>query len=221
MSYERNTAALSLRGLGQNTETLDPALLGGDRYIPPRNIDPTTGRPVPTADRPVPWGVAEVGLRDIKCRFYHNAPRELVVSQSLPYTMEITAGDDTFIGSCQPRTECPAAVHQGASIKDPWRQRVCRAWREQWERDAANIIADPEFRANVSERVLDVAGITGLARYRAKPAEFLEVVGEREARETPIKLFAFLALAGGGALLTFLQVRKWAKRRRQARAELG
>ena len=192
--------------------------LGTDRYIPPKNVDPATGLPVPSTRYPVPWGVVNVGLRNIDCRFYQNAPRDQVIPQSMPYTMEISLPGNHFVGFCQPNETCPEEVHQGANVRDPWRTRRCAAWREQWDQEAANIIADEEFRRNVTERVLDVAGITGASRYLVKPAEFLEVVQEREAREAPIKLFAFIFLAASGGILTFNYVRKKVKERAARKA---
>lgn len=187
--------------------------LGTDRYIPAKNIDPATGQPMVSSKYPAPWAVAEVGLRNINCRFYQDAPRELVLSGSMPYTMEISVPGHNFIGSCHPRQECPEEIHQGADPKDPWRIRQCKEWRDQWNQEAANIIADPGFRANITERVLDVAGIQRAGRLLTDQAEFLEVVQEREAREKPIKLLAFIFLAGAGGILTFNAVRKYANNR--------
>jgi len=187
--------------------------LGEDRYIPAKNVDPVTGQPTISAKYPAPWAVADVSLRNIRCRFYHNAPRELVLTGSMPYTMEIGVPGHRFVGSCHPREECPEEVYQGADPKDPWRIRRCKEWRDQWNQEAANIIADPEFRANITERVLDVAGIQGASRLLTDQAEFLEVVQEREARERPIKMIAFIFLAGAGGILTFNAVRKYVKKR--------
>lgn len=203
------------QGLVQNVLS---GLGAEDRYIQPKNVDPTTGRSVPSARHPVPWGVAKVGLRNIDCTFYQNSPRELVVQMSKPYTMEISTPRDHFIGFCHPNVACPEEIHQGASVRDPWRGRQCAAWKQQWEQQAAGIIADEEFRKNVTERVLDVAGITGTDRYRVKPAEFLEVVQERETRERPVKLIAFIVLAASGGILTFGYVRKLVKRRAAKKA---
>jgi len=192
--------------------------LGEDRYIPAKNVDPATGQPTISAKYPVPWAVAEVGLRNIRCRFYQDAPRELVLTGSMPYTMEISVPGHNFIGACHPRQDCPEEIHQGAHPRDPWRISRCSAWKEQWDQEAATIIADPEFRANITERVLDVAGIQGAGRLLTKQAEFLEVVQQREAREAPIKLFAFIFLAGAGGILTFNAVRKYVKKRAARKA---
>jgi hypothetical protein len=192
--------------------------LGGDRYIPAKNVDPVTGQPTVSERVRAPWAVVEVGLRNILCRFYQNAPRELIIPGSLPHTMEISVPGNTFSGSCHPRQLCPEEVHQNAPARDKLRERRCAEWREQWDREAANIIADPEFRANITERVLDVAGITGAGRFLTKPAEFVEVIQEREARETSIRLVAFIFLAGAGGILTFNAVRKYAKKRAARKA---
>ena len=192
--------------------------LGGeDRYIPPKNVDPATGRPIPSEKYPYPWGVAEVGLRDIKCKFYHNSPRELVANMSFPYVMEIRAGDHHFIGNCNPNMMCPASVHQNAPARDPFRERRCAEWKEGRQEEAARIIADPEFRANITERVLNIAGIA--PTLGVKPAEFLEVVIEQEARERPIKTLATIGLIASAGILTFVYVRKWAKKRQAKKSE--
>jgi hypothetical protein len=62
----------------------------------------------------------------------------------------------------------------------------------------------------MTERILDQAGITGWRRRFTKPAEFIQVLEERERRERPIKIFALLALAGGGGVLfwNFLKKRR-------------
>jgi len=192
-----------------------------DRYIPPKNVDPATGQSIPTARYPVPWGVAQVGLRGINCRFYHNSPRELVEGMSLPYTMEISLPGHNFIGSCSPDLNCPTEVHQNTSVKDPWRARRCSEWAVGIPERTAATVADPDFRANLTERVLDVAGIDASARSRVKPAEFLEVVVEREVRERPIKVMATLGIIGSVGILTFLYVRKYAKKRKAAQKASG
>lgn len=203
---------------GSTPQTALSGLGAEDRYIPPKNVDPVTGRPIPTVKYPVPWAAIWVGLRDINCRFYQDAPRGQVISASMPYTMEISVPGHNFIGSCGASMDCPTSVHQNARPRDPWRIRRCNEWKEGRKEAAAQIIADPEFRANLTERVLDIAGITGLDRYRVSQAEFLEVVQEREARERPIKLFAFIFLAASGGILTFNYVRKVVKRRAARKA---
>lgn len=195
--YEYNT--------GKSVSTRPyPTALGalGDRYIP-----------FSETRRVAPWAVAEVSLENINCRCYHNAPREEVLRASVPYTMEISVPGHNFICSCNASTTCPQEVHQGAHQRDPWRERRCAEWREQWLQEGADLIASPGFREAMSEKVLDVAGITGWRRSLVKPAEFLQVIEERERRERPIKAFAVITLAvGGGALFwTWLRKRKKAR----------
>jgi len=167
-------------------------------------------RPPSMTRRVAPWAIAEVVVNGIKCRCYQDAPREEIVRTSVPYSMEILNWlGPTFVCSCMPDTNCPESVHQGASTRDPWRQRRCQEWREGRELSAAAEIASQGFRDQVTEQVLNVAGITGLQRRFAKGAEFVQVLEERERRERPIKVIGigFLALAAATGTWFFIRSR--------------
>jgi len=171
----------------------------GDRYIPAR----------PTS-RIAPWAAVETTVQNIRVKCYQNAPREEVLREMVPYTMEISVPGNNFICLGNPIQECPESVHRGTDPKDPWRQRQCAAWRQTWERQAADIIASQDFRNQVTENVLNIAGISAWQRVLAKPAEFLQVVEERERRERSIKILSVLAFAAGGGVIlwTYLRSRK-------------
>jgi hypothetical protein len=173
--------------------------LGVDRYIPY------------SATRTVaPWAIAETTVQNIDVKCYHNAPREEVLRKQVPYTMEISVPGNNFVCIGNPNQECPESVHQNADIKDPWRQRQCATWKQDWERQAADIIASEGFRNQVTENVLNLAGISGWRRWFTKPAEFIQVLDEKERRERAIKIMALVAFAaGGGAILwTYLKDKK-------------
>ena len=176
-----------------------------DRYYPP------------SERRRAYWGTARVFLENINCTCYHNAPREEVLRASLPYTMEISLPGHSFLCSCHPDMVCPPEVHEGAYLQDPWRIRRCSAWAEQWRQDANALISSPGFRDEMSRRVLDVAGITGWRRNLVKPAEFLQVIQEREKRERPIKIFAVLTLSLGSGVLFWT----WLRNRKKAKEAMG
>ena len=169
---------------------IDSLSMGTDRYVQAN-----------TNSAVAPWARAETTVQNVDVRCYHNAPRELVLQQMVPYTMEISAPGNNFICIGNPRQECPESVHQNADPKDPWRINQCAAWKSGWERDAADIIASQEFRNQVTENVLNLAGISGWRRWFAKPAEFVQVLEEKESRERGIKIFALVAVAAGGGVI--------------------
>ena len=189
------------------------------RYTPARNIDPATGLPIATQQHPAPWAVVDVSLDQINCRFYENAPREMVLPETLPYTMEISGPGYGFIGACHPSQQCPQEVHEGARPGDPLRESRCSQWLTQWTDEAPAVIASEEFRRELTDAVLNIANVTGARRSLAKPAEFLEIIYEREARERPIRMFAFVVLAGSAGILTFQAVRSAVKKRAKKKAK--
>lgn len=167
----------------------------------------------PTATSAFRWPIVETELSNIKCRCYENAPREEILRWMVPKSMEIHVPGHVFVCSCTPRTsilDCPEEVHQGTDIRDPWRQRRCREWRENWEVEASNIIASEGFRDAMTELVLDEAGITGWRRLFAKSAEFVQVIEEREKRARAIKIAGGALLVASAGVLTwrYLQKRK-------------
>jgi hypothetical protein len=173
--------------------------LGADRYVPPN-----------PRSQVAPWAKAYTTVQNITVTCYHNAPREEVLRKQVPYTMEISVPGNNFICISNPDQTCPESVHQGTDIKDPWRQRQCAAWKQDWEQQAANIIASEGFRNQVTENILDLAGISGWRRWFTKPAEFLQVLDEKERRERAIKIMALLTFAAGGGtiLWTYLRNKK-------------
>lgn len=199
-------------GLGQPAQTQAQTGPQG-RYIPARGIDPATGQPVMSEGQPAPWAVVDVRLQQINCRFYENAPREMVLPETLPHTMEVTTPGRRFIGACHPTQACPPEVHEGARPGDPWRDTRCRQWLTNWNEHAPNVIASPEFREELTDSILSIANVTGTKRALVKPAEFLEVIYEREAKEKPIRVFSFIVLAASGGILTFQLVRNAVKKR--------
>jgi hypothetical protein len=166
------------------------------------------------------WPKVETEIDNIFCGCYQNSPREEILRRTIPYDMEIHTPNNTFVCWCEPKTSnlalaCPESVHQGTDPRDPWRIRRCTEWREQWEAQAAEMIATPEFRDRLTENVLDIAGITGLERMRAKNAEFILVITEREKRARA------LMIAGGAVVLVsagILSLRYFAKRSKAKRA---
>ena len=169
--------------------------LGTDSYTP-ANL----------ASRVAPYAIAETKVQNINVRCYENAPREQIVTKQVPYTMELSVPGHSFVCIGNPDQECPASVHRNTDPKDPWRNRQCATWRQGWEQQAAGIIASQGFRNQVTENILNVVGITGWRRWFTKPAEFVQVLDEKESRERVIKIAAVLALAasGGAILWTFL-----------------
>jgi hypothetical protein len=187
------------------------------RYTPARNVDPATGQPVSTEAIPVPWAAIDINVQNINCRFYENAPREMVLPQNLPYTMEVSGPGYRYLGACHPSQECPESVHQGVQQSDPLYVSRCNQWLEQWNHEATALIESEGFRRELTNNILSVANVMGIKRSLAKPAEFLEVVMEREARERPIKLISFVILAASGGILTFKAVRSAVKKRAKKR----
>jgi hypothetical protein len=177
--------------------------LGTDRYIP--NATRTSSRPFDA--------VARTNVQNIDVQCYENMPREQIVTKQVPYTMELSVPGHSFVCIGNPDQECPASVHRNTDPKDPWRNRQCATWRQGWEQQAAGIIASQGFRNQVTENILNVVGITGWRRWFTKPAEFVQVLDEKEHRERVIKVAAVLALAAGsGAILwTFLKDKSGAK----------
>jgi hypothetical protein len=163
------------------------------------------------------WPKVETEIDNIFCGCYQNSPREEILKQSIPYVMEIHTPNNAFVCWCEPRIgniNCPESVHQGADIHDPWRHRRCAEWEENWQAQAAEMISTPEFRERLTENVLDIAGITGLERKRAKTAEFMLVISERERRARA------LMIAGGAVVLVsagILSLRYFAKRAKKAK----
>lgn len=184
------------------------------RYTPARNVDPATGQPVPTQAVPVPWAAVDVNLQNVNCRFYKDAPREMVLPENLPYTMEISGPGYRFLGTCHPSQVCPESVHQGARPGDPMRVSRCNPWLERWNEESTDLIASEGFRRELTDNVLSVGNVTGVKRSLVKPAEFLEVVLEREARERPIKVISFIILAASGGILAFQAVRDAVKKKK-------
>lgn len=170
-----------------------------DRYVPGSS-----------SSRVAPWPSVHTRVQNIRVKCYHNAPREEVLREMVPYTMEISTPGNNFICIGNPIQECPESVHRGTDPKDPWRQRQCAAWRQTWERQAADIIASQDFRDQVTENILNIAGIPAWQRALAKPAEFIQVLEEREGRERAIKIASILALAAGGGVIlwSYLKGRK-------------
>ena len=162
------------------------------------------------------WPLVTTEHNNISCRCYQNAPREEILRWMVPKAMEIHVPGDVFVCNCTPQTgalDCPEEVHQGTDPKDPWRQRRCQEWRENWEVEAANIIGSEEFRDAITENVLDIAGITGWKRLLANSAEFVQVLEEREKRGRAIKIAggAVLALSAGVLTWRYLKKRKEAE----------
>jgi len=164
--------------------------LGVDRYVPGS-----------ASSQLAPWATAYTTVQNIDVKCYHNMPREEVLRRMSPYTMEISTPGNHFICIGNPDQECPESVHRNTDPKDPWRQRQCATWRQGWEQEAANIIASQEFRSQVTENILDAAGITGWRRWFTKPAEFIQVLDEKERRERGIKIFALVTIAAGGGFV--------------------
>ena len=171
----------------------------------------------PTARSLSPWPKVETEIDNIKCGCYQNAPREEILRRATPYTMEIQTPNNVFVCWCEPKIgniNCPESVHGGADPHDPWRIRRCKEWEAGWEVQAAEMVASPEFRARVTENVLDIAGITGLERIRAKDAEFILLIAEREKRARALKI------AGGAVVLVsagILSLRYFVKRAAKAK----
>jgi len=157
------------------------------------------------SDRISSWlpRATRTNVQNIAVQCYDNAPRERVVTSRVPYTMELSVPGHHFICIGNPGQECPESVHRNTDPNDPWRHRQCAAWRETWERQAADIIASAEFRKQVTENILDAAGITGWRRWFTSPAEFVQVLDERERRERAIRIAAIIALAAGGGAIFF------------------
>lgn len=170
--------------------------LGADSY-----------RTASTTSQLAPYAVARTSVQNIDVHCYENMPREQIVARQVPYTMELSVPGRSFVCIGNPNQDCPASVHRGTDPKDPWRQRQCAAWRTDWEREAAGIIASQAFRDQVTTNILNAAGITGWRRWFTKNAEFVQVLDEKERRERAIKIAAVVALAaGGGAILwTYLR----------------
>lgn len=174
---------------------------------------------LPSATSLAQWPKVETEVDNVFCGCYQNAPREEILRRAIPYTMEIQTPNNTFVCWCEPRTSnltlaCPESVHQGTDPRDPWRIRRCTEWREQYEAQVAEMIASPGFRDQVTENVLDIAGITGLERMRTKSAEFILVIAEREKRARALKI------AGGVVLLAsagILSLRYFVKRSKKAK----
>ena len=154
-----------------------------------------------------PYAIARTNVQNIAVHCYENMPREQILATQVPYTMELSVPGRNFTCIGNPSQECPESVHRGTDPKDPWRQRQCAAWRQTWERQAADIIASQGFRDQVTENILNAAGVTGWRRWFTQGAEFVQVLDEKERRERAIKITAFVALAAGagGILWTFLK----------------
>lgn len=173
------------------------------RYIPPTETSLS------------PWPKVETEIDNIKCMCYQNAPREEILSRSVPFVMEIHTPNNAFVCACEPRIgarDCPEEIHGGADPKDPWRHRRCADWRESRVSQAAEILSTPEFRERLTENVLDIAGITGLERTRAKDAEFMLLVVEREKRARAIKIAGGVVLLASAGVLSLRYFVKKAKK---------
>jgi len=182
--------------------------LGADTYTPAGTHTLPGGVPYS--------GIVNVDMGGVKCRCYHNAPREVILRSRVPYAMEISLPDHAFICSCNPSSICPESVHQGIDKRDPWRQRRCAEWFENYEQEVAQTISSEQFRSDMTERVLDVSGITGAGRAFAQPAEFVQVLAEREQRSRAVTIASIVVLALGGGVLTWKFV---ADRKRESEQE--
>lgn len=174
----------------------------GDQYLP---ASPTRTK--------TPWAIADTVVQGISVRCYQNAPREQILTRQVPYTMEISYPGGNFVCIGNPTTAfltCPESVHQNADPKDPWRIRQCAAWKEALPQQMADLVATEDFRKQVTDNILNVAGISAFGKLFAKPAEFVQVVEERERREGAIKVVSILALAAGGGVILW----KYLKRRK-------
>jgi hypothetical protein len=149
----------------------------------------------------IPKGVHPRLPEGMSCHCYEKMAREMIAPVAHPYSLEVNTLGRDFKCTCNPTMVCPESVHRGVSTRDPWRAHVCKQWIDQTKETASRVIASEEFRSQMARAVAKAGEIPGWQQLFMQPAEFTEVLEEREARERPIIIVGVLAIAAGGGFL--------------------
>lgn len=152
-------------------------------------------------------GQSEALPEGMTCTCYEQMARELIAPVTMPYSLEVKTLGKHFKCACNPRFVCPEAVHRNASPRDPWRAHVCSQWINDTKRAASQMISSEEFRTQMAKAVAKGGEVPGWQQLFMAPAEFTEVLVEREGRERPIMILGVLAIAAGGGFLLWKYLR--------------
>jgi hypothetical protein len=152
-------------------------------------------------------GQSEALPEGMTCTCYEQMGRGIIAPVTLPYSLEVKTLGKHFKCACNPRMQCPESVHRGVSTRDPWRAEVCRGWINDTKRVATQMIEGEEFRAQMAKAVAKGGEVPGWQQLFMAPAEFTEVLVERERRERPIMILGVIAIAAGGGFLLWKYLR--------------
>jgi hypothetical protein len=155
----------------------------------------------------------------LHCVCYENMPREEITDIRLsseqldfignPYTLEVHPIGHSYVCDCRTKiTGCPESVHRGADPRDPWRQRQCADWEERINKEIADTLSTKNFRKVLAQRVFKTSGLQSWRGTFLPPAEFTQVLIEREVRAKPYKVIAPLVIAVAGSVIAWQIIRK-------------